>query len=42
MVGQSDERLEFAIAMAQIGFWDWDLQQHQQQWSPQTEQMLGY
>ncbi|MEB3230593.1 MAG: PAS domain S-box protein, partial [Leptolyngbyaceae bacterium] len=36
------ERLRLAINAAQLGFWDWDVAQQRQEWSPQAEQILGY
>ena len=36
------ERLKSALNAAQLGFWDWDLNQQTLSWSPQTERILGY
>ena len=35
------ERLNLALSAAQMGSWDWSLEQQTQYWSPRTEQILG-
>jgi PAS domain S-box-containing protein len=35
------ERLNLALSAAQMGTWDWQLDQQTQVWSPQTERILG-
>ncbi len=35
------ERLNLALSAAQMGSWDWYLDQQTQYWSPRTEQILG-
>lgn len=40
--GQSLERLELSLQTAQMGFWDWDLDQQTQVWSREMEFLLGY
>lgn len=36
------ERLNIALSAAQMGSWDWDIEQQQQYWSPQTKIILGF
>ena len=36
------ERLNLALSAAQMGSWDWQLDNDRQIWSPQTEQIMGF
>ena len=36
------ERLNLALSAAQMGSWDWQLDNNHQIWSPQTEQIMGF
>jgi PAS domain S-box-containing protein len=36
------ERLNVALDAAQMGSWDWYLEQQQLYWSPKTEEIMGY
>jgi PAS domain S-box-containing protein len=36
------ERLNIALSAAQMGTWDWHIEQEQLQWSPKTHEVLGF
>jgi PAS domain S-box-containing protein len=36
------ERLNIALSTAQMGTWDWDVEQETQYWSPKTAAILGF
>lgn len=36
------ERLNIALSAAQMGTWDWHIEQQTQYWSPKTESILGF
>lgn len=38
---ETAERLNLALSAAQMGSWDWNLDQHTQFWSPQSKHILG-
>ncbi|HEY9882534.1 MAG TPA: PAS domain S-box protein, partial [Thermosynechococcaceae cyanobacterium] len=42
LIQESHDRLQMALAAAQMGMWDWDLVNGKIAWSPEHEQLFGF